>query len=205
MIMTEKNYDFRERHWKYHPPSMRNTARNRETDEILLDASWSLGCAQDVPENVFSALRDFQDYLLISMGLSLPIVRTDGPKTLWLALDPSLDKGFILEVASERIQIKVAEKSSFRAVVYLEDCMNLEGTPVLLLGKTVRKPLYDYRAVHSGCGIDEFPDSELAATVHAGYDVIVLFLKGIDHTAAGYCNVNDLIRRAAKFDLGVLP
>lgn len=203
-IMTEQNYDFRARHWKYHLPNMRNPLRCQKVDEMLLDASWSLGCAQDAPENVFAALRDFQDYLLISMGLSLPVVRTDRPKTLWLTFDPSLDKGFIIEAAAERIQLNIAEKSSFRAVVYLEDCMNLEGAPVLQLGRTVRKPLYDYRAVHSGCGIDEFPDSELAATVHAGYDVIVLFLKGVDQTAAGYCNVNDLIRRAAKFELKVL-
>ena len=55
--------------------------------------------------------------------------------------------------------------------------MNLEGAPVLAHGRLVRRPLYDYRSVHSGCGIDEYPDAEFNAIVHGGYDTIVLFVR----------------------------
>ena len=82
--------------------------------------------------------------------------------------------------------------------------MNLEGAPVLPLGKTVRRQLYDARSVHSGCGLDEFPDEELLATVHAGYDTIVIFVKAIDQTTAGHCNINDVIQRAKRFGIGVI-
>ncbi|MCQ2380412.1 MAG: hypothetical protein MJ025_05795, partial [Victivallaceae bacterium] len=67
----------------------------------------------------------------------------------------------------------------------------------------VRTPTSRRGGVHSGCGIDEYPDRELAATVHAGYDGIVLMLKGIDRSTMGYVNVNDLVERAGKFGIRV--
>ena len=204
MKISEKNYDFRFRHWECHHPGMRDPQRKAADGEVELTTEWSLGCAADAPEILLNALKDFQDYLLVSMGLSLPVVRVRGEKVLWFQYDPERKKGFALDVSPGKITVSAAKGSFFRAVVHLEDLMNLELAPVLPKGCIERKPLYQYRAVHSGCGIDEFPDSELAATVHAGYDVIVLFLKDFDRSAVGYCNVNDLIQRAARYELGIL-
>lgn len=121
----------------------------------------------------------------------------DAPYVLWLAGDSSIETGFVLEADPRHIRLAVsARDSAFRGTVHLEDMMNLEGAPVVPLGKTVRRPLYRYRSVHSGSGIDEYPDAELNAVVHAGYDMIVLFVKEFGRTAAGPCNINDVIRRA---------
>ncbi len=201
--MTEKNYDFRSRHWQLHRPGRRDEERTAGKNEVMLDESWKLGCPAEAPGMLLRAVKDFQDYLLTSMGISLCISRTDGPKTMWIAGDPRRDRGFQLEATPDHIGVGAAETEFFRAVVHLEDIMNLEGAPVLALGTVERKALYGYRAVHSGCGIDEFPDAELAATVHGGYDAIVLFVKDFDRTTAGYCNIADVIERAANFGLRV--
>ncbi|MCQ2378488.1 MAG: hypothetical protein MJ016_04650 [Victivallaceae bacterium] len=202
--MKEKNYDFRARHWQYHKPGMRQSGRNVRAGEIELTGKWSLGCPADAPQILLDAVKDFQDYLLTSMGLSLPITRTDGDDVLFLTLDPALEKGFAFDASEHHLAVTLAEaRMAYRAVVYLEDTMNLEGAPVFPFGKTLRRPIYRYREVHSGCGIDEYPDCELAAAIHAGYDGIVLMLKGPDLSTQGPVNVNDLVARAAKFGIQV--
>jgi hypothetical protein len=55
--------------------------------------------------------------------------------------------------------------------------------------------------VHSGFGIDQYPDSHLNAIAHAGFDAILVFAKGIDKTTYGYLDFNDLIRRATDWGL----
>lgn len=196
----EHNYDFRARHWQVHKPNRRDPARTADAGELMLDASWRLGGAGG--EVLTNALRDFQDYLWVSMGLSLPMTSCDGDRTIWFCVDPTLARGFRLDVTPAHVLVTLcADSEAFRASVYLEDLMSLEQAPVLSCGAVTRRPLLDYRSVHSGCGIDEYPDAELLATIHAGYDAIVLFVKDFDSTTAGYCNISDLIRRAKRFGI----
>ena len=201
--MSEKNYDFRARHWTVHRPGRRDPARLCAPGEVLIDDGWTLG--GDGGEVTENAVRDLQDYLWTSMGVSVRMSGTRDTRTIWFTVDISVERGFVLNVTPEGVLVRLAQDSqAFRAGVYIEDVMNLEGAPVLPSGETVRRPLYDYRSVHSGCGIDEYPDAELLATVHAGYDAIVLFVKDFDLTAAGYCNIADVIRRAGRFGIGVM-
>ena len=203
--MKEKNYEFLRRHWRVHRPDRRDFGRKAAEHEVMLTEDWSLGCPADAAPPFHKALRDFQDYLFESMGLSLRLVHADAPYVLWLAGDSSIETGFVLEADPRHIRLAVsARDSAFRGTVHLEDMMNLEGAPVVPLGKTVRRPLYRYRSVHSGSGIDEYPDAELNAVVHAGYDMIVLFVKEFGRTAAGPCNINDVIRRAESYGLKVM-
>ena len=67
--MVEKNYDFRKRHWTVHQPDRRDMTRTAGENEVLLESGWYLGGnGGTVTEN---ALRDFQDYLWVSMGVSV--------------------------------------------------------------------------------------------------------------------------------------
>ena len=200
--MSERNYDFRQRHWQYHRKNMRDSQRSAAENEVMLDNSWRLGCGADSGSITRIAVKDFQDYLDISMELPLAITHTDGEKVLWVEVDESLERGFTVEVKQNHICLKAAaDKMSFRGTIHLEDIMNLEGAPVLELGTMVRKPLYDTRIVHSGTGLDYYPDEELSALLHAGYDTIDLFLVGIDRNRIGYCDFNDIIERAARLGI----
>ena len=79
--------------------------------------------------------------------------------------------------------------------------MNLEEAPVLPLGSFVRTLMYKTKIVYSGTGIDNYPDAELLALLHAGYDTVDMFLVGIDRNNIGYCDFNGIIQRASKFGI----
>ena len=75
--------------------------------------------------------------------------------------------------------------------------MNLREAPILRNRDEVREPLFSPRMVHSGWGLDQFPDSHLNAMAHHGFDSILVFARGVDHTTQGYLDFNDLVERAA--------
>lgn len=201
--MVEQNYDFRKRHWTVHHPNLRQEDRIAKEDELLIANGWMLGgCGGEVTAN---ALKDFQDYLWVSMGVSAGRTDMDAPNTIWFEIDSKIDRGFVLEACARGLLVKLSsDKEAFKAVVYLEDSMSLEGAPVVPMGKTVRKPLFDHKEFHSGTGIDEYPDEELLAAIHAGYDTIAIMVKGIDVTTTGHCNINDLIQRAKQFGMDAI-
>ena len=203
--MSERNYDFRKRHLEYHKPGRRDASRKAEKNEIILDSSWKIGYKGEKDSIAAIAARDFQDYLYKSMDLSLPLTTKDGEKVIWIAICKRVKKGFVIEVEKDHVKVRAAEdKMTFRGTIHLEDMMNLEGAPVLALGKYVRKPMYLTRIVHSGTGLDYYPDEELIALLHAGYDTIDLFLEGIDRNHMGYCDFNDIIERAYRFGIATI-
>ena len=202
MEIREKNYDFRKRHFEVHKKGRRVPERLPEAGEILVDAGWTLiADAGPVTEN---AVGDLQDYFSVSMETPVSRGAVEGRKEIRFSVDPSVDRGFILRVSPEGADVLLArDRDAFRASVYIEDVMSLRGLPVLPSGETVRRQLFDYRDIHSGCGVDEFPDEELRAIVHAGYDALSLFVTGPDHSSVGHVNINDLIERAARFGIEV--
>ena len=200
--MAERNFDFRVRHWEYHKPGRRDPQRKTAKNEVELTAEWAIGYTPGTGSITEIAADDFRDYLEKSMDISVRIVHEDGPKVLWLEVSPKVKKGFVVETKKDHIKLTAAEdKMVFRGTIHLEDIMNLEGAPVLTAGKLVRKPMYRVRMVHSGSGIDYYPDAEFLAMLHAGYDAIALFLVDFDKNRLGYCDFNDIIRRGKRFGI----
>ena len=200
--MSEKNYDFRKRHWEYHKPDRRDFARVCAENEVMLDESWAIGCNAPCDSVCGIAVRDFRDYLETSMNLSLRIVRDKGEKVLWIGVDKSVEKGFVLDVKANEIKLLCADDPvSFRATIYLEDMMNLEEAPVLTCGKFNRTPIYRIRQVHSGSGMDVFTDEEFLTMLHAGYNAISVFMSDFDRNRLGYYDYNDVINRGLRFGI----
>lgn len=201
--MSEKNYDFRARHWQYHKLNILDSQRKASSKEVMLSSEWKIGYSPNVDNPITEiAVKDFRDYLEKSMNLSLTIVNVKGPKTIWIEVDNTLEKGFVLTVFRDEIILSAAEdRMTFHGTIHIEDLMNLELAPVLHIGKFVRKPLYNVKQVHSGSGIDYYPDSELLALLHAGFDSIELFMVDFDRNNLGYLDINDIITRAAKFGI----
>ncbi len=81
--------------------------------------------------------------------------------------------------------------------------MNISESHFLSAGDQTREPIFSPRMLHSAWGIDQFPDAHLNATAHAGMDAILVFVKGVNHTAVGHLDINDLIERATRFGLDV--
>ncbi len=200
-MTREKNYDFRARHWQVHKPGRRDGERTPLDNEIVLDESWMLGFPQDADIVMINAMNDFQDYMFVSMGISMKLTHTRGENVLWMEKSPARKRGFDLLVEDNAVTVSTAPVDAFKAIVYLEDMMNLEGAPVLEKGNFDRTPIYNNISVHSGSGIDDYCDNELRAVVHAGYDGIYIMVRDYDVTEAGPANINDIMQRAAGFGI----
>ena len=214
-MIRENNYDFLKRMREVHHPDRRDRNAVISPNEIEFDNSWAIVIPTGAGALIRRAATDFQDYLLTSMAVSVPI-RIDGmddipARALRIAVvgadsgdsAPAKTDAFTLDVSTARgIELRgFDERALFRGTIHLEDLMNLRGAPFVELGITRHIPLARMRSVHSGCGIDDFPDWQLNAIAHAGFTAIDVFVKAPDVTAKGPCNINDLIERAAGFGL----
>ncbi len=207
-MKKELNYDFLKRMQVIHKPARRDSSAVLKSGEVELDSSWSIVIPESAGKVMRHAAGDFQDYLFTSMNVSVKLVaeETPAPGARRLVLSAGLDKksgSFELNVTADKgITLTGAdEKGVFRGTIYLEDTMNLREAPFLSAGVRSREPLARMLSIHSGCGIDQFPDWQLNAIAHAGFTAIDIFTKAPDTTTSGYCNINDVINRAANFGL----
>ena len=212
----EKNYDFLKRMRQVHKPNRRDRQVKPDANEIEIDNSWKLVIPAGSGKLVRRAASDFQDYLFTSMKVSVPILEIEGPgrhdksillipKSFCTCNNPKPEKkgAFILDAVPGQgiVLCGFDERAVFFGSIHLEDIMNFRAAPFIPAGKKLREPLTRMRSVHSGCGIDDFPDWQLNAIVHAGFTAIDLFVKAPDTTTRGYCNINDVIDRAASYGL----
>ena len=144
------------------------------------------------------------------MDLSLLLVEAgsgDGRKELLSGISPagageSIRGSFRVDVASDGIVLEGMESARTlerRCLPGRPDESARSADPAL--GKATRTPLMKLRRVHSGSGIDDYPDWQLRAIVHAGFNTIELFVRDLDKTALGYNDINDIIQRAANYGL----
>lgn len=219
-MIAEENYDFLKRMRVIHKPNRRDISLTRASDEVEIDNSWKIVIDFNAPDLVRHAASDFQDYLLVSMNVSVPvcpqkkIIRT--AKTILLThlkdySDQNIERpvkrgGFALDVSPDLgiLILGAEERGVFYGSIHLEYVMNLREAPLLKQERYVREPLLRMRSVHSGSGIDDYPDWQLNAIVHAGFTAIDLFTKGPNTTTKGYCNINDVIERASHYGLDVV-
>ncbi len=224
------NYDFRSRLLTVHPADRRDPALQPDltAELVLTDASRIL-----VPDTAGPVLRqaacDLQDYLQASMGLTIQVVLMPNrdaaangvtevagspvlPGDIVVATvgytgrdlgDCAVTRGFRLDCDQAVVISGFDERGAMQGCYYLEDCLNLRRAPFVRRGSERRRPLFSPRMVHSGYGLDQYPDPYLAAVAHAGMDAILVFVQAPDTTPAGSLDFNDLCRRAAVQGLDV--
>ena len=206
MLRKESNYDFRSRIDIVHLAGLNDSAAVCGSDEVAVDPSWHIEVPSGTCEAIVETGKDLADFFAVSMETAILVTKGEGKKIV-LKLDESLalSKGsFELEVTAESIVISASTPGGIRrGGVYVEDQMSLRGAPILKAGKIRREKLITPRIVHSGWGIELFPDSHLNAMMHAGFDAIAVFCKGYNRTNVGTLDFNDLVRRAAKYDVEV--
>lgn len=217
---TERNYEFRRRLEQVHVPD-RHNFNLRAADEVEIGAGWRIVIGKKTSQLMLNAARDLQDYLLISMGVSVPLLLVKNLKSelnrsssaIILAVKddlPDLGKGLTkprsYRIVCSKNSIIVGgfdERGAAQGGYYLEDLMNLREAPFLKLQDVKREPIFSPRMTHSGWGIDQFPDAHLNAMAHYGFDSILVFARGVDHTTMGYQDFNNLVDRAARYGLDV--
>lgn len=219
--MGERNYEFRNRLDEVHKPNRRDPQLLPDADECGIAEGWQIVIGEQATPLVVHVAKDLQDYLLTSMNVSVLLrkvadiadVAERGVRVIVLAAKSELpDAGAVLEetrsyrIRAEAERVVVCgfdERGVGQGSYYLEDLMNLREAPFVRRQDTVRKPLFSPRMIHSGWGLDVYPDAHLNAMAHAGIDAILVFVKDIDQTPFGYLDFNHVIDRAALHGLDV--
>ena len=212
---AERNYQFRRRLNRVHQPGRRDKSRRCLPNETAITDKWRICPRAAVSEYLTGVAQDLQDYLLTSMEVSVSVKEVVSPRrwavNLWTK-EQALEhadgltgpRSFKLIVKPEHITIVgFDERGIAQGCYFLEELMSLREGPFLSLQETVRSPIFSPRMVHSGWGIDQFPDQHLNAIAHAGMDAILVFVKGPNMTTTGYLDLNNLVDRAAHFGLDV--
>ncbi|MBE7037252.1 MAG: hypothetical protein E7403_08165, partial [Ruminococcaceae bacterium] len=211
--MAEKMYDFRKRLLTVHDSDVRNPKRKTKDNEFEITNGALIKISPKACDVVKIAANDFVDFLNVSMGVTAGVVNfgDDAIITLELAEDAGVDlgefasyKGFFVQTSAQGIKIYGHDPRGIaQALFYIEDLMCFAKAPVLAFGDIKKKPMFYPQMVHSGYGIDEFPDEYLLRVAHEGRDAILVFTKDLNKTTCGYLNFNELIDRAAKYGIDV--
>ena len=213
----EQIYDFRKKLLTLHRENLTNTAYIPEEDMICL-SGYTIAIPEDCDRVISNAAADLQQYLQISHNIAVNIQHftsfADIPeKTITVAPYCFMNKNWEKEqtpgaycLCCEDGKIIVCgfdSRGCAQGCYRLEEEMTCIRAPYVRSGETFYAPMFSPRMVHSGYGLDQFPDAHLSAIAHAGMDAILVFTKGVDQTPAGYLDFNDLIERAAGYGLDV--
>jgi hypothetical protein len=226
--MPERNFQFRRRLAVVHKPGRRDPHVLPLERDTLIEEGWSILIPRGCSPVLRTAAQDLQDYLLTSMDVSVllrPVedlgpAAAQGERCIVLGTqrdlpgagaDLSVPRSYRLLCAPGRIVVYGRdERGVAQGSYYLEDLMNRREGPLVAWQEVVRAPLFSPRMVHSGWGLDAFPDAHLNAMAHAGLDAILVFVGHgremvpfIDRTPKGYQDFNDLIDRAERYGLDV--
>ncbi len=209
-MKTEKNYEFRKRMTDIHKPNIRDYEQKCSSMQFELKD----GCVIKIPQNsndvIITAARDLVDFLFISMGISARLCKNETTHYDILLSSEQIDlyeangyKGYQIAIDNKIIIHAFDDRGAAQAFYRLEDIMRLNRAPFLEKGIFRNKPLFTPQMVHSGFGLDQYPDSHLAQIAHDGRDAILIFVKDLNITPSGYLDFNDLIYRASKYGIDV--
>jgi len=212
-MRIEQNYDFRKRMQEIHKKDLRNFDLLPKPNEYVLPDRLAVCLPRNAGDVMLTAAKDFIDFLFTSMGLSAMLVygeNTQDAVVLSLAGDAgiALDeaegyRGYRIDTDTSIHVYGYDERGAAQALYALEDIMSIRHAPFIPKGCIKRKPAFSPQMVHSGYGLDEYPNEHLAAIAHEGRDAILVFTKEANITPYGYLDFNDLIYRAAKYGIDV--
>ncbi len=218
--MPELNYDFRARLMEVHKKGMRDDTVWPRCEGLIITDEFEIVFSDQADEVARQAAYDLMEYFRDSMDMYLKvratkeitaeaaqsagkIVLATGEELPALAPSSDKDAAHTVTVQNGVVICGRTGRGVAQGCYYLEDLMNAHCGPVLARGYQDRAPLFSPRMVHSGFGLDMYPDQHLRAIAHAGMDAILVFVKDVDKTPHGYVDFNDLIRRAAGFGIDV--
>jgi hypothetical protein len=226
--MSERNYEFRRRLAVVHQPDRRDPALQPTANVTLVEEGWRILIPNHATEALVSVAHDLQHYFFTSMEVSLLLKREqeiaaaveNGQRCIVLATKAELPalgealsvrRSYRMQVSPQRIVICGHEDhGTAQGCYYLEERMNLRAGPMVEHQDLTREPLFSPRMIHSGWGLDHYPDDYLNLMAHYGFDAALLFVGDpfsagphLDRTPMGYQDFNNLIDRAARFGIDV--
>ena len=213
MLKKERNYEFRERMLEIHKKGIRDFSAEKSADEFEITDGILIAIGKNADIVTETAAKDFADFLLVSMEIGGAVSVKENVKGAInvVAADKSIDmtdadttKGFRIDTDGDGITIYGFDaRGCAQGLYYLEKCMTKRKAPYIKYGTVKKKPLFSPQMLHSGFGLDNYPNEHLNQIAHAGRDAILLFVKDVDMTPYGYLDFNELIYRASKYGIDV--
>ena len=204
MIKKEKRYEFRKRLLNIHRKGLRDININPAGNELLIKNGVSIVIPENYTQVIFTAARDLSDYLFESMNISAMVTKTSQTEnSIVSSIDEAQKEDYIIEIDKE---IKISAKNDrgiAQAFYCLEDMMTLKKAPIFKKETIKHTYLFSPRMVHSGYGFDQYPNEHLSSIAHSGMDAILVFVKGVNLTPAGFIDFNELIYRASRYGIDV--
>ena len=213
--MAEVNYAFRNRMLKAHIPGLRDDRALFENTFICISNEWEIVYAESDEEVLEYAAKDLTEFLSVSMDVFVrarrvkdiaPELKNKSRKILLYTGEMEETEFLAYHLTAEDDAIAVAGKTPravAQGVYFIEDRMRVHQGAAIEKMDLTRKPLFPTRMVHSGFGLDMFPDEHMRAIARNGITSILVFTKGMDKTPHGYLDFNNLIYRAKRFGLDV--
>lgn len=206
--MSEKSYDFRKRMRMIFNPNERDRNLRKAENEVEITNAWEIIIGGISHVLLEKAASDLKAFLSKSMNVDLCVSTGNVTKKkiiLAAGEDKNAKSWCEYKVSDELIRISGANpRGLLYGVIHLEDLMRLRRAPLIKQGTFSHEPLARMRSTHSGSGLDDFPDWQLNAILHAGFTAIDVFVCGIDQTTQGQYDLNDLIDRAETHGLDVV-
>lgn len=202
--MKQLNCQFRRELLEVHKPQRAMPWAKPGKDDVLVDEKWRICIPADADTVLYNAARDLEDYFAVSMGVFIPVTKTpsEGFQIRYVQDTTLQEREYRILVEEDCITLSGAtSRNCARAGYCLEDLMNLNEGPFVKKQDLKKEYLYSPRMVHSGFGLDMYPDNYLKAIAHAGIDAILLFVKGINETPHGFQDFNDIIYRASLYGI----
>jgi len=198
----EQNYQFRKRLLQIHKPNRRTEEAIPSRDDVSVTDEWTVTLPSVNTPVLYRAARDLVDYFAVSMGVFVKLTPSRaGEKRIDYEIDPLMGENrYCICVQENRIALIGADaRLAARAGYLLEDLMNLNEGPFVAKGTVERQSLYAPRMIHSGYGMDLFPDQYMNQIVHSGFTSLLIYVRDVekDH------EYNDIISRAEEFGLDV--
>jgi len=208
MLKTEQNYDFRKRLCKPHKRVYRIKDDKAAKDELEIKTGDTLFTVE-TDEVAITAANDFVDYLKCAFGIKISLSDNESASKIKLYISPERLSGDSVgymgrrvEVSKEGVTVIGYDARGLAQGLYsLEEKMTARRAPYLKTETADMRALFTPRMVHSGYGMDLYPDEYLSTIAHAGYDAILAFVKDKNHSAHGECDFADIVRRAKKFGI----
>ena len=215
-LKNEKNYAFRKRMLQIHEKNIRNHNLTPDDNEFVIDDGIFIVIPENASDVIVNAAWDLSSYLFTSMNVGAVIKKQNTPVEkpcifISLAADVNEDlgeyaayKGYCIKANDTSVNICAFDDRGAASAMYrLEEMMTERKAPFIKFGEYASKPMFSPQMVHSGYGLDDFPDEHLQKIAHEGRDAILVYTKGVDEVKRGPLDFNTLVHRAAKYGIDV--
>ncbi len=207
-MKKEKNYEFKKRLLTVHKENIRDDRAKLSDGEAELKNGVKIILPENAGRVIYTAAKDFEEYLFVSMRTEAMICRSSAEEyhenAVFLCIDEKTETDYKIKI-SDTIKISARdERGLARGLYCLEDKMSERGAPFIKTGEISQSFRFSPRMVHSGYGLDDYPNEHLAQIAHSGMDSILLFCKGINKDLKNeFRDFNELIYRAQGYGLDV--